>query len=99
VTFKPDRSTTAGTVYLDLRKLAKDTHRPTDELHQLYALEGFLDRLSRSSHHPNFVLKGGVLLAAYAERRPTRGGETSWTSRRSPRPKSTKRYSRKPSAD
>lgn len=68
----PDRSTVAGAVYLDLRKLAKETGRPTDELHQLYALEGFLHRLTRSTHRSSFVLKGGVLLAAYGERRATR---------------------------
>ena len=69
---KPDRSTAAGAAYLDLRKLAAATKRPTDELQQLYALEGFLDRLTRSTHSDKFVLKGGVLLAAYTERRPTR---------------------------
>ncbi len=69
---KPDRSTTAGATYLDLRKLAAATNRPTDELQQLYALEAFLDRLTRSTHNDRFVLKGGVLLAAYTERRPTR---------------------------
>jgi hypothetical protein len=47
MTPKPDRTTTAGTAYLDLRKLAAATNRPTDELHQLYALEGFLDRCGR----------------------------------------------------
>jgi predicted nucleotidyltransferase component of viral defense system len=44
----------------------------TDELIQLYALEGFLDRLSKSRFAENFVLKGGVLLAAFDARRPTR---------------------------
>lgn len=39
---------------------------------QLYALEGFLDRLARSAHADRFVLKGGVLLAALDGRRPTR---------------------------
>ncbi len=68
----PDRSTTAGIAYLDLRKLAAKTNRPTDELHQLYALEGFLHRLTLSPHHSSFVLKDGVLLAAYADRRATR---------------------------
>jgi hypothetical protein len=68
----PDRSTTSGAAYLDLRKLAADTNRPTDELHQLYALEGFLHRLTLSPHHSSFVLKGGVLLAAYTDRRATR---------------------------
>jgi hypothetical protein len=41
-------------------------------LHQLYALEGFLERLAHSPHGDRFVLKGGVLLAAYDSRRPTR---------------------------
>ncbi len=68
----PDRSTAAGAAYLDLRKLGKDTGRPTDELHQLYALEGFLHRLTLSPHASSFVLKGGVLLAAYTARRATR---------------------------
>lgn len=69
---RPDRSSTSGTVYLDLRKLASAAGRPTDELIQLYGLEAFLDRLSRSQHRDKFVLKGGVLLAAYTTRRPTR---------------------------
>jgi predicted nucleotidyltransferase component of viral defense system len=37
----------------------------------LYALEGFLLRLANSAHRSTFVLKGGVLLAAYELRRPT----------------------------
>jgi predicted nucleotidyltransferase component of viral defense system len=39
---------------------------------QLYALECFLDRLTKSAHAKNLVLKGGVLLAALDARRPTR---------------------------
>ncbi|HEU5269395.1 MAG TPA: nucleotidyl transferase AbiEii/AbiGii toxin family protein, partial [Jatrophihabitans sp.] len=46
--------------------------RPTDELHQLYALEGFLARLATSPYADKLVLKGGVLLSAYDARRPTR---------------------------
>ncbi|MFT3798724.1 nucleotidyl transferase AbiEii/AbiGii toxin family protein [Microbacterium sp.] len=38
----------------------------------LYALEGFLARLAASEFASDFVLKGGVLMAAFAERRPTR---------------------------
>jgi hypothetical protein len=41
-------------------------------LHQLYALEGFLARLAESPHVDQLVLKGGMLLAAYDGRRPTR---------------------------
>jgi predicted nucleotidyltransferase component of viral defense system len=39
---------------------------------QLYALECFLDRLAHSRFAENFVLKGGMLLAALGARRPTR---------------------------
>jgi predicted nucleotidyltransferase component of viral defense system len=66
------RETTAGQRYLALQREAKRTGRPTDELIQLYALEGFLDRLAQSRFAENFVLKGGMLLAALGARRPTR---------------------------
>jgi hypothetical protein len=62
----------AGRTYLDLQNLARRQRRPTDELHQLYALEGFLARLAVSPYADRLVLKGGVLLAAYDTRRPTR---------------------------
>ncbi|MGH3588127.1 MAG: nucleotidyl transferase AbiEii/AbiGii toxin family protein [Pseudonocardia sp.] len=38
----------------------------------MYALEGFLTRLAASDRTDDLVLKGGVLLAASASRRPTR---------------------------
>ena len=69
---RPTRATVAGRAYLDLQNLARRQQRPTDELHQLYALEGFLARLTRSPQADRLVLKGGVLLAAYDARRPTR---------------------------
>ncbi|HEY5878668.1 MAG TPA: nucleotidyl transferase AbiEii/AbiGii toxin family protein [Nakamurella sp.] len=69
---RPTRATTAGRAYLDLQNLARRRARPTDELHQLYALEGFLARLAISPHADRLVLKGGALLAAYGSRRPTR---------------------------
>lgn len=69
---RPTRTTVAGRVHLNLQKLARSQHRPTDELQQLYALEGFLVRLATSRHADKLVLKGGVLLAAYDARRPTR---------------------------
>ncbi|MET8122970.1 hypothetical protein [Micromonospora sp. NPDC005291] len=46
MTARPTRSTVGGRAYLDLQNLARRTGRPTDELHQVYALEGFLARLS-----------------------------------------------------
>jgi len=67
-----DRTSAAGARYLDLQRKARETSRPTDELIQLYALECFLDRLTRSEYAQKLVLKGGVLLAALDARRPTR---------------------------
>lgn len=77
---KPSRQDVAGAAYFDLQKLARSTGRPTDELLQLYALEGFLDRLSVSAHREHLVLKGGVLLAAFDVRRPTRDIDFAATS-------------------
>jgi Nucleotidyl transferase AbiEii toxin, Type IV TA system len=42
----------------------------TGELVTRHALESFLDRLQRTAHGKNFVLKGGILLAGYGVRRP-----------------------------
>lgn len=69
---KPTRATVEGNAYLDLQATAKARGRPVDEYLTLYALEGFLDRLSESQWRSDFVLKGGVLLAAFDQRRPTR---------------------------
>jgi predicted nucleotidyltransferase component of viral defense system len=69
---RPTRDTTTGRVYLDLRRKARTEARATDELLVLYVLERFLYRLSISPYRDRFVLKGGMLLAAFDERRPTR---------------------------
>lgn len=66
------RETAGGRAYIDLQRRAKEGRRNTQELLQLYILEGFLARLSRSPSSEKFVLKGGVLLAAFGSRRPTR---------------------------
>lgn len=68
----PSRATIAGQAYLDLRRKARQDRRPVDELIQLYVLEGFLARLAQTPFAERFVLKGGLLLAALGERRPTR---------------------------
>ena len=68
---RPTRSTPAGAAYLDLQNQARRTQRPTQELLQLYVLEGFLARLAASEVRERFVLKGGVLLAAFDTRRAT----------------------------
>ena len=67
----PTRATVDGRAYLDLRAMAKKSGRANDEYLRLYALEGFLLRLAASASSQDFVLKGGVLLAAYQLRRPT----------------------------
>jgi hypothetical protein len=68
----PTRATPDGRAYLDLRNLARARQRPTSELQQLYLLEGFLTRPASSRHVDRLILKGGVLLAAFDTRRPTR---------------------------
>jgi hypothetical protein len=56
---RPDRTSVAGARYLDLQRKARQSGRPTDELIQLYALECFLERLTRSAFAKSLVLKGG----------------------------------------
>jgi len=68
----PSRDTSAGRAYNDLRNLARKQKRDPAEYITLYALEGFLARLAASESAADFVLKGGVLMAAFTERRPTR---------------------------
>ena len=68
----PTRDTSAGRAYNDLRNLARRHGRDVAEYLTLYALEGLLTRLATSSQGTYFVLKGGVLMAAFAARRPTR---------------------------
>jgi nucleotidyltransferase AbiEii toxin of type IV toxin-antitoxin system len=66
------RDTPAGRAYHDLRNLARRDRREPAEYFTLFALEGFLARLAASEHADQLVLKGGVLMAAFAARRPTR---------------------------
>ena len=68
----PSRATMAGRAYLDLRKKARQDRRPVDELMQLYVLESFVARMEATGSADRFVLKGGVLLAVFGQRRPTR---------------------------
>lgn len=68
----PSRDTRAGQVHNDLRNIARAHRRDPAEYLTLYALEGFLVRLAASAVSDDFVLKGGVLMAAFAARRPTR---------------------------
>lgn len=50
---------------------------PTQEYLIRHTLESFLDRLTRTSHAQDFILKGGVLLAAYGVRRPTKDADAN----------------------
>lgn len=71
----PQRDTTAGRVFNDLRNKARREGRNTDELLIFYALERFLYRLSRSTFSDQLVLKGGLLLATFDARRATRDAD------------------------
>lgn len=53
------------------------TSAPTQEYLIRHTLESFLDRLTRTAHAEDFVLKGGILLAAYGVRRPTRDADAN----------------------
>jgi hypothetical protein len=68
---RPTRSTAAGRAYLDLQRCARDEGRLTQELLTLYVVERWLARLALSPYAEQFVLKGGILLAAFDARRPT----------------------------
>lgn len=68
---RPTRQTAAGRAYLDLQNEARRTQRGTQELLTLYGVERWLARLSRSPYAEDFILKGGMLLAAFGQRRPT----------------------------
>lgn len=68
----PQAGTPAGDATIALRKLARRTGGDVQELMTLYALEGLLARIAASEYRDDFVLKGGVLLVAFAARRPTK---------------------------
>jgi hypothetical protein len=73
--------TTGEAAFREIQAAARSTaaksgsNAPTQEYLIRHTLESFLDRLARTSHHGHFVLKGGVLLAAYGTRRPTRDAD------------------------
>lgn len=68
---RPTRETAAGRAYLDLQNRARRERRGTQELLTIYVVERWLARLSRSPYANDFILKGGMLLAAFGSRRPT----------------------------
>jgi hypothetical protein len=72
VTPKPQHGTPSGDVTLAIQRLARQSGGDVQELQTLYVLESLLARIAHSAHRDDFVLKGGVLLAAFAARRPTK---------------------------
>jgi hypothetical protein len=68
---RPTRDTPAGRAYLDLQHRARAEGRQTQQLLTLYVVERWLARLATSPYADQFVLKGGMLLAAFDARRPT----------------------------
>ena len=72
MTPKPQRGTPDGDATLAIQKLARENGADVQELQILYVLEALLARVATSPHRDDFVLKGGVLLAAFAARRPTK---------------------------
>jgi hypothetical protein len=59
-------------VHAAIRREAVAKGRAFPEMLTLYGLERFLARLRQTPYTSDFVLKGGLLLAAYRLRRPTR---------------------------
>ena len=72
MTPSPQHGSPAGEAIISIRKFARQTGTDVQQLMTLYALEGLLTRIALSEYHEDFVLKGGVLLAAFAVRRPTK---------------------------
>jgi hypothetical protein len=76
----------ADEVYRRIQKVARadgtrlDRPVPTQEYLTRHALESFLDRLNRTAHARDFVLKGGLLLGAYGVRRSTKDADSNATS-------------------
>lgn len=70
-------------VYRHLQALARKDARaggvavPTQEYLLRHSLESFLDRLTKTDHAQDFVLKGGLLLGAYGVRRPTKDADSN----------------------
>ena len=58
--------------FAHLQNQARAKGQNVSELVRLFVLEGMLARIAASRYSEDFVLKGGVLLAAFALRRPTK---------------------------
>ena len=72
MTPNPRHGTPAGDATIAIQSLARRSGADVQELMTIYALEGLLVRIALSEYREDFVLKGGLLLAAFAARRPTK---------------------------
>ena len=72
---RPTRADAAGRAYLEVQNLARRQGRSTQALLLVYVLERFLARLAAGPYADRFVLKGGMLLAAWDARRATVDGD------------------------
>jgi hypothetical protein len=63
---------TSSARFADIQSQARSSGQSVSELARLYTLEGMLGRISASEFADDFILKGGVLLAAFSLRRPTK---------------------------
>lgn len=61
--------------YRSLQRLAREQGRNTQELFELYVHERFLARVAGSQYRDQLILKGGMLLAVFGERRATRDAD------------------------
>lgn len=68
----PQHGTPSGDATIAIRQLARQSGADVQDLQTLYVLEALLARIAVSDYRDDFVLKGGVLLAAFAARRPTK---------------------------
>ena len=75
--------TEGSTTFVRLQAAARSggsrtgTPPPTQEYLVRHVLESFLDRLTRTPYADDYVLKGGILLAAYGVRRPTKDADAN----------------------
>lgn len=84
MTPKPQRGTPDGDATLAIQKLARETGGDVQELQTLYVLEALLARIGAPPHQDKLVLKGRVLLATFAARRPSRCSRQKSQLRREP---------------
>lgn len=64
--------TNGASRFAHIQNQARADGQNVSDLARLYTLEGMLARIAASVYAEDFVLKGGVLLAAFALRRPTK---------------------------